>query len=69
MFLSRQRLLRALHRSVGAFALIIGIIFTARVLSALVRGLSLRQVWPAGVLGLALTLVGILYVRARTVRG
>lgn len=64
MFLQRQRLLRALNRVFGAFALIVGITFTARVLSALVRGLSLRQLWLAGILGLALILVGILYVRA-----
>jgi hypothetical protein len=44
--------------------LIIGIAFTARVLAALVRGLSLGQVWLAGVLGVALILVGIVYVRA-----
>jgi hypothetical protein len=68
MIFQRQRLLRVLNRIFGALALVIGITFTARVLAALLRGLSLRQVGLAGILGLALILVGILYVRAPPVR-
>lgn len=58
------RFLGTLNRIFGAVALIIGISFTGRVLAALVRGLSLHQLWLAAALGLALILVGILYLRA-----
>jgi hypothetical protein len=62
--------LRALNRLFGAIALLIGIVFSTRVLAALlVHGLSLRQVWLAGVLGVALILVGVIYVRAPRARG
>jgi predicted phage tail protein len=62
--------LRALNRIFGAIALMIGITFLTRVLAALlVHGLSLRQVWLAGVLGVALILVGVIYVRAPSARG
>jgi len=58
-----HRLFGTLNRIFGALALMIGITFTGRVLAALVRGRSLRQIWLAGVLGLALILVGFVYVR------
>jgi len=62
--------LRALNRLFGAVALMIGITFSTRVLAALlVHGLSLRQVWLAGLLGVALILVGVIYLRAPSTRG
>ena len=60
----RQRLLQALNRIFGAIALLIGIVFSTRVLAAvLVHGLHFRDVWLPGLLGLALMLVGVIYVR------
>jgi len=67
---NRQRLLQALNRIFGAIALLMGVTFLARVLAAVVvHGLSFRQVWLPGVLGVALILVGVIYVRAPSVRG
>ena len=63
------RCFRILNRLFGAVALLIGVGFTGRVLAALIRGLSLRQVWIAAVLGLALILVGISYLRAHRAPG
>jgi hypothetical protein len=62
------RAISLLNRVFGVFALIIGVSFTGRVVAALVRGLTLRQVWLAGILGLALTLVGVLYLRTPLTR-
>jgi predicted phage tail protein len=57
------RTVAALKRVFGAFALLTGVIFTGRVSAAFIHGLTVRQLWLAGALGLALILVGVVYLR------
>lgn len=48
----------------GAFSLLAGISFSARVVAAVIRGLTFRVLWLSAMLGAALISVGIVYLRA-----
>jgi hypothetical protein len=58
----------ALNRAFGAGTLFSGTSLMGFALAAFVRGRSLRQVWPGGAFGLALILIGVVYLRARLSR-